>query len=242
MPDEHSFHQEAAERAEQNTRANSARIAPLDDAEKVELAVGLLNELRCVQDELERHVRLYLEAGERLVLCTKVLRTLRKKALSDDDWETISDNLDAVEALTGTEALKEADPKLVRIASEFDDEREDANRELQAALNPTQGVDLDTVQDKLFNNVWNMSRAAGQLTQSCRSGAESWLNRIGKSLSALFGRIDQQLEARKGVTTTARSTSTAYEPGDEAAANEGTHPAAASKSTAQRAEAWKGGS
>jgi hypothetical protein len=174
----------------------------------VDLEVDLLENLRCVQTELERHVRVYLEAGDRLVRCSELFEILLKPSpLPDDEWQKVARYLERTRSLAGSAALRQADEELVGIAEEFDTERESAQKELRAALNPTEGgTDLKEIQDRVFNGVWNMSLAAGRLTESCREGADNWLNQIRDVLSGLFGRIEgQRMErARRSAEERAR--------------------------------------
>lgn len=232
MTDESSLRQGGKGLDRPATRnANPARAASETPAQrKVELAVELLEKLRCVQTELERHVRVYLEAGERLVRCTDLLETLLHKSLSEHEWRTVKRDLDRTRPLSGTAALRQADEELALIAKEFDGERDLANEEMRRALDPTQrqGADLAAIQNAVFTKVWNMSVAAGRLTENCRDGADDWLNQIREALSALFGRIDEQLAARETMGAEAFAPRADWKP-DAPVTNMGSTPAPVSE-------------
>ena len=228
-PEDPTLHQtlEERDRAGPGRRdANPAGAVTKEPAEpKFELGIKLIEELRCVQTELERHVRVYLEAGERLVRCSDLLETLRKPRLTGDEWLKLKRQLDRTRPLAGSDAIRQAPEELAHIAKDFDEEREKANDEMRAALDPTQGAGLKAIQNEVFTRVWNMSGHAGALTETCRDGAEAWLNRIGNALSRIFGRIDQQMEARQAATPgEARASSADREPGEPTTLNVGSEP------------------
>ena len=175
-------------------------------------------------------MRVYLEAGERLVRCTDLLETLLHKSLSEHESADRQARPRSDPALSGTATLRQADEELALIAKEFDGERVLANEEMRRALDPTQrqGADLAAIQNAVFTKVWNTSVAAGRLTENCRDGADDWLNQIREALSALFGRIDEQLAARETMGAEAFAPRADWKP-DAPVTNMGSTPAPVSE-------------
>ena len=219
---------EKRERAGPGTRdSNPARAATEELAEaKVELAIELLLDLREVQDQLERYVRVYIEAGERLVRCGDMLETLRHSPLADSDWRAVKRDLDHTRPLCGGEVSRRRVPEEAQqLASDFDEKLNGAQEEMRVALG-VPSPDYEHIRDEVYNAVWQMSEATRQLAETCRVNAEEWLNEIGKALSRIFGRIDQQMEARHTATPgEARASSADRESGEPTTLNVGSERA-----------------
>ena len=166
----------------------------------VRVQFALLNELNLQQTTLERVVRGYWAAQERLEICLDVANWLnggktRPERLEDPDfWRRLDELIGDIDPLGRAVSGLDLGADFTTSGETFDAEYATVTRLVRNMRRPGQEGEARTVADDMLMSVYEMSDACRYIRRTCRDEADDVISQIKQRLDKILIRIEVEEE------------------------------------------------
>jgi hypothetical protein len=170
-------------------------------AEEVSVRLQVLEDLREARDQLENHVRAYMDSSDRLIRCNEVLASLSEQPEElgrTELWRMIQRLVDDIAPFAGSDELQALDDDFTTQITTFDENLKDASGRVLGMTNPANAPQGREVAAQVYESVGLMRDQARFVADQCKKRAKNWLKDLNNLVMDIFRRIEFiKEEARK---------------------------------------------